>query len=455
MAEKNQNIKQRQEERYPEPGIPAEEGWKSMNALLGEAMPPASSPTPPRFPLSSVIATATAIGLAGFAIFLITRNSPDQPLRNTEGHFGTETLQSQVEMGESGTAPTPAQEPASVHEPASVQESVSLKENYLVNAPALSSRAAGRQNAISGEEGRVITHSVHHHSSDTRENAPGNLAVEVVAPEESTGADGKAEATQLQILNMERAYLSPSLTGMQLPVPKSPTLKKEPEISNANVREKRLSGWGLQWMANSPMAGRKTYTSDLKEYHGAYILAIPGVWASGKIGNRQEIVISVRPYFDYYSKNELFFQNNMHDIRPDSIPIPQTYPQGRLLKMRSSSFTVEYHYRFAENFLIGGEFSHQHNWNALASIRRLSPSGFSPAVDSLEWLGKGDYLWSHIRRLNATAGLSLTYRTSSLSLGGSVLLPVFTTSNVPSFNSRPLNARISIRWQLNPPKKTR
>ncbi len=487
MAEKNQNIRQRLEERYPEPGIPAEEGWKSMEALLGAAMPAAPPPAPPRFPLLSVIATAAAVGFAGLAIFLVTRNSPDQPLQSTGSHFGTETLQPPARMTEPDTTipvqkPVSTQEPVSVHEPVSVLEPASVRKSVPVpgNSPVNTTALSPYAGSVSREEVPIpgktssVTHSDKAHvapsgketggfsppsarpsSSGARENASGRIIAEVVAPEEAAGTGANTEVPQLGEVNRERAYQSPALSGIRLPVPKPPTPKKEPEISDANTAEESSFNWGLQWMANFPVAGRKAYVSDLKEQYGAYILAIPGVWASRKIGNRQEVILSARPYFDYYSKNELFFQNSVLDTRPDSMPIPKAYPQdGRLLKLRSSGVTGEYHYRFAGNFLIGGELSYQHHWNALANIRRLSSSGFSPAVDSLEWLGRNDDFWKYLRPGNVTAGLSLTYRTSSLSLGGSVLMPLFPTPK-ELYGAKPLNSRIFIRWQLKPPKKAR
>lgn len=428
MAKKNRNIRQRPEEQYPEPGIPADEGWKSMEALLGTAMPSGGKPQP-RFPFFSLI--AAAVGLAGLAIFIILKNSPDHLLQSIDNGPGPEILQEKTQPG---------------------------------------TVTSGSHAASSGKEtGGIIPHSTHSYSSGVRENTAliKKTITDRILPEESVATDTKAaisgksdiaaESPGLRSLNRQRTYRLSELSGMRLPVPKSPDRRKEPETGKANTTGERFN-WGLQWMANFPLAGRKAYVSDLKEHYGVYILAIPGIWLSRELGSRQEIVLSARPYFDYYSKNEVFFQNSPADSPIDTVTSPppsRAYPEARLLKLRSSSITAEYHYRLAGNLRIGGELSYQHHWNALANIRRLSPSGSSPAADSLDWLGRADDFWKYLRPRNVTAGLSLTYRTSSVSLGGSIVMPVFPTANDPYGSSRPLNSRIFIRWQLNQPKKDR
>ncbi len=429
MAKKNRNIRQRPDEQYPEPGIPADEGWKSMEALLGTAMPSGSKPQP-RFPLFSLI--ATALGLAGLALFVILKNSPDPLLQSTENDSRPEMFREKTQPGTVTSG----------------------------------SHAA----APSGEEtGGTIPHSAHSYSPGVRENTAlrKKTITDHILPEESVTNDtkttipGKSDAASespgLRSLNRQRTYRLSELSGMQLPVPKSPDRRKEPETGKANITGERFN-WGLQWMANFPLTGRKAYVSDLKKQCGAYILAIPGIWISRELGGRQDIVVSLRPYFDYYSKNEIFFQNSPADSPIDTLTSPspsRAYPEAHLLKLRSSSITAEYHYRLAGNLRVGGELSYQHHWNALANIRRFSPSGFSPATDSLEWLGRADDFWKYLRPRNVTAGLSLTYHTSSVSLGGSIVMPVFPTANDPYGSSRPLNSRIFIRWQLNQPKKDR
>lgn len=460
MAEKNRNIRQWPEERYPEPGIPAAEGWKSMKTLLDTSMPSEGKPAS-GFPL--FLLTAAAAGIAGLVLFLISENPSDQSLQSQDNAIATGTPAHQ-ETTKPGTT-------------ALLQEPASAEENKPGNNSALSRNTAGRPDSSLPDAGQTSAqtnatgqHPVRSSPSDARGNTIRKNKTKTISPDMirvisadidlpaiSPDADTTANTPlRLQTLNMLDRHRSPGSSGPQLPVPGFPERSKKPETRDVDTNKKPPVNWGLQWAANFPLAGRETYPEDLKEKYGAYILAIPGIWAGRKIGSRHEVIFILRPYFDYYSKNELFFQNAVLDTRPDSIQTPRAYPEnGRLLKLRSSSFTVEYHYRFAGNFLIGGELSQQHNWNALSSIRYLSTPGISAAVDSLEWLSKSDHLWACIRRLNATAGLNLTYRTPSLSLGGSVQMPLFPTSNIAAFSSKPLNARIFIRWQLNPPKKNR
>lgn len=393
-----------------------------MEELLDTAMPPGDKP---RFPFLFFLLIAAAIGVAGLAFFFFSKAPADhQSLQRPESPVTT-GAPTRKETEKPGTAGLP-------------QESVPVSPH-----PVRSSHSETPENSAHHNKIKVIS--------------PGIIKVisaDIDLPEISQDADTTVKAPlRLQTLNTQGQYRPTELPGLQLPVPVFAKRQKEPETSENNTGKERSFIWGLEWASNFPLSGRRTYPQDLKEKYGAYILAIPGIWAGRKIDSRQEVIFSIRPYFDYYSKNELLFRNNMSYIPPDTVPISQTYPQGRLLKIRSSSFTVAYHYRFAKNLTLGGELSQQHNWNALTNIRRLSPSGISPTVDSLEWLGRKDQFWNHLRRLNATAGLSLIYRTSSFSLGGSVLMPVFTTANVPSGGSRPLNARVFVRWQLNQPKK--
>ncbi len=457
VAEKNRNIRQRLGERYPEPGITAEEGWKSMETLLGTKMP--ATPKPP-FPLLSLVAAIT--GLVGLAIFIIVKSSSVALLQNT-GRYpatkntnppakavkpGFDTRKKEAEpASESTSVPASAPEHMRVSESPSLQKPTPVQENRPGNDSHLHRSTTDRQSFTFREENQIHTPN----SPAAMKETPG------ISEENDRISDVTSEKPLLRtpIKNLIiRKLKSPDV---RVPIPKFPDLPEKQDISKADTTAKPLFNWGLQWAANFPLSGRKTYAEDLKEQHGAYILAIPGIWLSRTFTNRHDLVISIRPYFDYYSKNELFYQNSPLDNPSDTVtpPASRAYPEARLLKLRSSSITAEYHYRLTGSFLVGGELSYHHHWNALTNIRRLSGSGFSPAADSLKWLGRTDDFWKYLRSNNITAGLNLTYHTSSISLGGSITMPLLPTADNPYGGSKPLNSRIFIRWQLNHPKKNR
>ncbi len=434
-----------------------------MEALLGTKMPVPATPKPP-FPLLSLVAAIT--GLVGLAIFIIVKSSSVELLQNTGRYPATKNTQlpakaavpgfdtgkkKAVPAPESTAVQAPTSVPASApehkqaSESAPLQKQTPVQENSPGNDSPSHSRTADRQSFTFREENQIHTPS----SPAAREQTP-------VISEENDGISDVAPEKSLLSIPINRLIIRElKSTKIKLPVPEFPDLPEKQDISNTDTTAKRLFNWGLQWAANFPLSGRKTYVEDLKEKHGAYILAVPGVWLGRTLTNRHDLVISIRPYFDYYSKNELFFQNSPPGNPSDTVtpPASRAYPEARLLKLRSSSVTAEYHYRLTGSFRVGGELSYHHHWNALANIRRLPGSGFSPAADSLKWLDRTDDFWKYLRSNNITAGLNLTYHTPSISLGGSITMPLLPSANTPYGSSKPLNSRIFIRWQLNQPKK--
>lgn len=275
----------------------------------------------------------------------------------------------------------------------------------------------------------------------------------VVAPGNAMAPDYPTEMRQDVVSRSPSALLPDNLAiglieprEVRWPAPESPKpdfLKSSAKAHNPpETREKRLQ-FGLQWSANVPITSGNRYVDDLKVGQGASLLAIPAVWMAYPTSDKNEVALEVRPVFDYFTGNSLFYEFSNQDSTSN-----YRQEEARLLKTTSSSIALLYRHQIVQNLWLGAGFAYHHHWRAAATVRQGVIWGGGWGADSVQTFGRSDDYWPHIRSSNIAASADLSYQLKSFRIGGSLLLPVLPPGTGDLANKRPLNGQFFIRWRI-------
>lgn len=192
------------------------------------------------------------------------------------------------------------------------------------------------------------------------------------------------------------------------------------------------------------MRNTDTYFGDLKEKRGAYLLLIPGLRAAKPLGEKQELSVFIRPYFDHFGGNSIVERKNEADSLAGSRNDGSPFGEIRVRKLRSSSIALAYHYRIGKHLQAGAGIGYHQHWNALGTAADTIRTG---AADSLRWFHQDKELWQLLRNRNFTLNLEAVYRSRRVAAGIGLTAPVFPFGTTP-YGAKPVNGQLFIRWKV-------
>lgn len=445
MENKRKYFQQKEEMKYPDPGLSAESGWDILKNMLDKELPASGKTQGNRYYFLILIPL--------FLVFLLVISysvNREELLtqKNTHSILNESLLMDRVKDEDENQKQTKILIDENDHsrssplkEPLTATDEVpngEIKEtNNKFSLPG-NQNGKGRseiQGNVSITENRVGVNNNDIHDSGSH----AKISKEMSRSTANAQFD-LSEPTGMAPLKLLKGR--DSLIPDPIFVKNTYRITPENLITRSNRVNKFVIQGGISWEVNSYLNNLQNSFKYVNNNSGLIKALIPGIWISRKLSPKNELFFMFDPVSDYLTNDKLYSTKQI--ISDSLINSPDSLFNISSLfvhKIRSSKITVQSNWHLSNNWVVGTGIEYSKLYRALIEtqikssiLNDINYTDFSPVHTNLlrpgMWAGKAE----------------VSYRHKSVSIGTAIQIPLHSLGLHTSI--RPINGQFFVRWKF-------
>jgi hypothetical protein len=217
------------------------------------------------------------------------------------------------------------------------------------------------------------------------------------------------------------------------------TVKSHKEIISARNNKFHF---GLEWNADFPLKNYSNYFSSYTSGKQYYIWLLPSAWAKFDINKKHGVLLTFNPYQQQFAGSQTVYIEKpwIASVEPDIVT--------RVIKTKAINIGLNYTYQINKhlNLQVGSGYSFIQN----VLYKEQSVEGFSGNILSEKIYGakKKDASFNYIKPSFLNWNIGVQYDIKKISIGAGLHQSSKNLSTDSNYNLRPLNGSIYLRYRF-------
>lgn len=413
---------------FPKPGVPADEAWGKMHAMLQQH---GLTQQPKKDRRRLVVLLLVLFIIAGIGGYIYVNTDAN---RATGLAKGTHENTAVVEQNKTGKEPAGLQQNdnlkndvastgVSIPNTNRTEENYSLKnfnKTVSVNNSTVSSQPAASEK-MAQQDNIPATAT---QQTSNRQDAP------AMAPQQSLNKSGDVVATTNNNNSAGKDTIAAGITTNKV------------ASNNTGKTAASRFHFGLQWNASFSLKNNSHYFNDYSGGKQYYMWLLPAAWAKMDIGKKHGLLFQFNPYKQVFAGKQTVLVEEpwIASVEPDIVT--------RAVKTRGVDLGLKYEYRYNKKLSITAGLGYTFQRNVLYAEQTVEHSSGKVLSEKLYAANRNDASFNYVKPSYLNWNSSVQYNFRKLSIGGGVNQPFSNLSADPAYQLKPLNGEIYLQYRL-------
>lgn len=407
---------------YPKPGIPADDAWKQMHALLVKNKLTQPVKKDRRRLVAWLVVLFIIAGVGGYVYF------------NANDNKGSDSIIAKHK----NTGPA-ANSESSNDVTGSKQRDTDTSNLAAASSDIPTAYTANKNYSLKNLNQTIIQESA------TPATQPGVSLLQNNLPSQDINQAGKpAEPSTASKQNNNNVDTVAALNNKQLP----DTVTTNDYIVKASpgkLDKRTATGkfhFGLQWNASFSLKNNSHYFDDYSGGKQYYVWALPAAWVKMDIGKKHGVLFHFNPYKQLYAGKQT--------VQMEEPWIASTEPDivTRIIKTRGYDLGLKYGYSHNKKLGVNAGLSYTFQRNVLFAEQAVEHLSGNVLSEKMYAAKPGEAGFKYVRSSYLNWNASLQYDFKRTSVGAGVSQPLQNISADPAYIIKPLNGELYLQYRF-------
>ena len=305
--------------------------------------------------------------------------------------------------------------------------------------------------AISGKE--AVVEATNSFNPKSKKNIPTKDAIKVVNEQINANSENQTLASVSKEKEKDLVKSTPiasdTLTTKKADTTQNTTAAKT--VKKQKHQKKSLFSYGLQFSVPVQAGVNSLDVNGNKE---PLALLIPQVWGSVQIAKKQDLLLLINPYSQYYLNDKIDLSYSKYSATvqrgsninnaPEKNYYTQVLAVNKLIALQAS---LVYQYQVSNKIKMGAGISTNFLQGALLE-NKITKNNSLVTHDSLYGIDRRANEWSLLKNNFFTGRLEGTYQLKNIEIGAALNKTIGGVTNHKLNTTPPLNANVFLRWKI-------